>query len=242
MRFHKKMKETTRLISVAVIALALLIAFSGVALASRNVPSTPETDTLTITTEIVCDRKVMEIEQLNWESSSKDLLDNPPLASKEKYGKIKYNDNLVSSSGDTNFYKDFKIDTGKTPNLGVTKNIGYTASEKGSLSHAESVDMTLISSGSCVYVAAGSSMGVTEVQATTETNAQMTRTPKMHYEIYAGGLEGSGTPAVGTTTAGMSASVDDKRTSKKPGSELKLGYKTTVDGSFEFHKEMDFKP
>ncbi len=230
------------MIGVVVIVMALLTAFSGVALASRNVPPTPETVTLTITTEIVCDRTVMEIEQLNWESSNKDLLDNPPLASGEKYGKIKYNENLISSSGATNFYKDFKIDTGKTPNLEVTKNIGYTAGEKGSLSHAESVDMSLISSGSCVYVSAGSSMSMTEVQATTETNAQMTGTPKMHYEINAGGIGGPGTLAEGTMSAGMSASVDDKRKSKKPGSELKLGYKTTVDGSFNFYKVMDFKP
>ena len=236
------MKETARLISVVVIALVLMTAFSAVALASRNVPPTPETETLTITTEIVCDRKVIESEQLNWESSNKDLLDNPPLASGEKYGKIKYNDNLISSNGATNFYKDFKIDTGETPNVVVTKSIGYTAGEKGSLSHAENVAMSLISKASCVYVAAESSMSVTEVQATTETKAQMTRTPKLHYEIYAGGLEGPGTPAVGTITAGMSASVDDKRKSKKPGSELKLSYKTTVDGSFEFYKVMDFKP
>jgi hypothetical protein len=235
------MEKIARLISVVAIAMVLMIAFSGVAFASRNVPPTPETETLTITTEIVCDRKVIESEQLNWKSSNKNLLDNPPLASKEKYGKIKYNENMISSSGATNFYKDFKIDTGKTPNLEVTKNIGYTAGEKGSLSHAESVDMSLISSGSCAYVSAGSSMSMTEVQAATETKAQMTRTPKMHYEINAEGIEGSGTLAVGTITAGISASVDDTRTSKKLGSELKLGYKTTVDGSFEFYKEMDFE-
>jgi hypothetical protein len=235
------MKETARLISVVVIVMVLMTAFSGVAFASRNVPPTSETETLTITTEIVCDRKVIESEQLNWESSNKDLLDNPPLASGEKYGKIKYNENLISSSGATNFYKDFKIDTGKTPNLEATKNIWYTADEKGSLSHAESVAMSLISKGSYVYVSAGSSMTVTEVQVATETKAQMTRTPKMHYGINAGGIEGSGTLAVGTITAGISASVDDKRKSKKPGSELKLGYKTTVDGSFEFYKEMDFE-
>jgi hypothetical protein len=52
------MKETARLICVVVIVMALMTAFSGVAFASRNVPSTPETGTLTITTEIVCDRKV----------------------------------------------------------------------------------------------------------------------------------------------------------------------------------------
>ncbi|NQE53288.1 hypothetical protein C5S29_06815 [ANME-1 cluster archaeon GoMg3.2] len=52
------MKETTTLISVVVMAMVLLTAFSGVALASRTVTHTPETETLTITTEIVCDRKV----------------------------------------------------------------------------------------------------------------------------------------------------------------------------------------
>jgi hypothetical protein len=234
-----KMKK---MIAAVVIALVLMTAFSGVALASRNVQPTPETETLTITTDIICDKTVIESEQLNWESSNKDLLDNPPLASGEKYGKIKYSENLISSSGDSNFYKDFKIDTSKTPNLEVTKDIGYTTGESGSLSHAESVDMSLISSGSCVYVSAGSAMSVTEVQAETETKAQMTRTPKMHYEIYAGGIEGPGTLAEGTISAGLSAFVDDKRTSKKLGSELKLGYKTTVYGSFEFYKEMDFKP
>jgi hypothetical protein len=402
---EKEMKETARLISVVVIALVLMTAFSAVALASRNVPSTPETVTLTITTEVVCDRKVIESEQLNWECSSKDILDNPPLASGEKYGKIKYSENMIGSGGDTEFNKDFKIDTGETPNVMVTKSIGYTAGEKGLLSHAENVDMSLISKTSCVYVAAESSMSVTEVQATTETKvgitgdpvksgykinaegnglvsagvnalvednykgkmmykdksmaygelkfdkevqymsespftttteiacdrkvveseeleyskktrqikysgnmiasggdtefendftvdtvktpnvvvtksigytagesgslshaenvdmslgcayvaagssmsmtevqaatetkAQMTRTPKLHYEIYAGGVEGPGTAAEGTISAGMSAFVEDERKG------LKLGYKTTVDGSFEFYKEMDFKP
>ena len=212
------MKKATRLIGAVAIAMVLSIAFSGVALASRNVKPTPETLTLTITTEIVCDRKVKEIEQLNWECSSKNL-DNI-LKGSEKMGQIKYKEIMIGSGGDTEFTNNFKIDTGKTPNLVVTKSIGYTvAGEKGSLSHAEGVDMSLISSGSCVYVAAESSMSMTEVQATTETKAQMTRTPKLHYEIYAGGLEGPGSAAEGTISAGMRASVDDKRKSKRLGSE-----------------------
>ena len=226
--------KTKKKIGVVVIVMALLIVFSEVALASRNVPPTPGTETLTITTEIVCDRKVIESEQLNWECSNK-TLDNI-IKGTEKQGQIKYNGNMIASGGATNFYKDFKIDTGETPNVVVTKSIGYTAGEKGSLSHAENVAMSLISKASCVYVAAESSMIVTEVQATTETKAQVTRTPKMHYEIYAGGIEGPGSAAEGTITAGMSAFVEDERKG------LKLGYKTTVDGSFEFYKEMDFKP
>jgi hypothetical protein len=169
-------------------------------------------------TEVACDRKVVESEELDCS---------------KRQGQIKYSGNMIASGGDTEFEKDFTVDTVKTPNVVVTKSIGYTTGESGSLSHAESVDMSLTSS--CAYVAAGSSMGVTEVQVATETNAQMTRTPKLHYEINAGGIEGPGTLAEGTISAGMSASVDDKRKSKK------LGYKTSVDGSFEFYKEMDFK-
>jgi hypothetical protein len=84
-------------------------------------------------------------------------------------------------------------------------------------------------------------MSVTEVLATTETKAQMTRTPKLHYEICAGGVE-PGTPGEGTISAGISAFVEDRRSGKKLGSRLKIDYKTTVDGSFEFYKVMDFKP
>ncbi|MCW3128729.1 MAG: hypothetical protein N2V75_01285 [Methanophagales archaeon] len=233
----KKTPARLILIRVVVIALAMSFTFGGVAFASRNVPPTPETATLTITTEVVCDRKMKEIEQLNWECSNKDLLDNPPLTSGQKYGKIKYKENTFSSGGTINLYKDFKVDTGKTPNLEVTKNIGYTAAcKKGSVSHTEGVGMSLKSKGCCVYVAAGCYMSMTDVQATTETKAQITQTPEMHYEINAGRLEGPGNPAEGLISASMSASVDDEHKG------LKLRYKTTVDGSFAFYEVMDFKP
>jgi len=217
------MKETAGVINAIVIAVALMISSSGVAIASYNVSPTPGIETLTITTEVACDRKVKEIEHLNWECSSNDLPDNPPLASGEKYeyGKIKYKENTFSSGGTTNLYKDFKVDTGKiAPNLEVTKSIGYTATREKS----------------CVYIAAGSSLSMTDVQATTETKAQMTRAPELHYEIYAGEIEGPGTPAEGILTAGMSASVENGR------KRLKFSYKTTVDGTFEFFKVMYFKP
>ena len=239
------MKEkTVRLISVVVIAVALMTAFSEVALASRSVRHTPETETLTITTEIVCDRKVIESEELNWECSSKNL-DNI-LEGTEKQGQIKYSGNMIASGGVTEFTNNFEIDTGKTPNVMVTKSIGYTADPEtnstiGKLYHIENVAMSLISKESCAYVAAESTMGVTEVLATTETKAQMTRTPKLHYEINSGGVE-PGTPGEGTISAGMSAYVEDKRSGNKLGSELKLDYKTTVSGSFEFYKKMEFKP
>ena len=80
----KKMK--TKLTGVVAIAMALTIAFSGVALASPAVPKTPETEIFDITTIIKCNGTVVENEELSWESSSKNLLDNPPLAAGEIYG------------------------------------------------------------------------------------------------------------------------------------------------------------
>jgi hypothetical protein len=80
---------------------------------------------------------------------SVDLLDNPPLANNEKYGKIGYDEKMIGSSGTTEFNKSFFVDTGTTPNLNVTKNIGYSreSGALGSLSHAEQVGMKVISAG-----------------------------------------------------------------------------------------------
>jgi hypothetical protein len=87
---RKKMKKakTSGLISVVAIAMALTIVFSGVALASHPVPPTPETETLDISTNIKCNGSVVESQRLSLEIDSGNLLDNPPLAAGEKYGKI----------------------------------------------------------------------------------------------------------------------------------------------------------
>ena len=162
------MKRTIELISVVAIAMALTIAFSGVALASQPVPPTKETETLEITTTITCTGDVVESQRLDLESSSMNLLDNPPLETKnstytvgnstyekevvkkvgEVYGKIKYDEKMIASSGTTEFDKCFEVDTGTTPNLDVHKQIGYTQGVLGSLSHEEQVSMKIIALGS----------------------------------------------------------------------------------------------
>ena len=138
------MKKTIGLISVVAIAMALAIAFSGVALASPAVPPTSETEKLDITTTITCNGDVVESQSLNWEIDSGNLLDNLPLADDEKYGNIGYNEKMIGSSGNTEFDKTFVLDTGTAPNLYVTKCIGYTQGELGSLSHAEQLGMKVI--------------------------------------------------------------------------------------------------
>jgi hypothetical protein len=137
-------KTKTKLTGVVAIAMALTIAFSGVALASHPVPPTKETETLDITTNIKCNGSVVESQRLSLEIDSANLLDNPPLAAGEKYGKIGYKEVMIASNGSTEFDKTFKVDTGTAPNLNVTKNIGYESGDLGSLSHEEQLRMKVI--------------------------------------------------------------------------------------------------
>ena len=148
--------KTIGLISVVAIAMALAIAFSGVALASQPVPTTKETEILDITTDIVCSGTVVESQELSLEIDSVDLLNKggssaggmSPLAPGEIYGSIKYDEKMIGLSGDTEFDKCFKVDTSKTaPNLDVHKQIGYTAGFLGSLSHYEQVGIKAIAAG-----------------------------------------------------------------------------------------------
>ena len=141
------MKRTIGLIGVVAIAMALLIAFSGVALASQPVKPTKETETLEITTDITCSGTVVESQGLSLEIGSKNLLDNPSLKDGEIYGGIKYDEKMIGLSGDTEFDKCFVVDTGTTPNLDVHKQIGYKQGYLGSLSHHEQLGMKIIAAG-----------------------------------------------------------------------------------------------
>ena len=141
------MKRTIELISVVAVALTLTIAFSGVAVAGPPVPPTKGTEIFTLTSDITCSGTVVESQGLSLEIGSGNLLDNPLLAAGEIYGNIKYDENMIGLSGDTEFSTDFNLDTGDTPNLDVMKSIRYTSGELGSLSYVEQVGMKIIAAG-----------------------------------------------------------------------------------------------
>ena len=251
----------TKLTGVVAIAMALTIAFSGVALASPAVPKTPETEIFDITTNIKCNGTVVENEELGWESSSKNLLDNPPLAPGEIYGQIKYDEIMIGMDGDTTFTKDFNMDTCTVPNLDVRKTIRYESGDLGSLSHDEQVGMKIIAAGkttsstkyplcpfheptttttkvpgSCEEVSAYSKMAVvTDVAATTMTEVGITVAPvNLNYIIGAGGT--------GTVAAGVSAFVEDGRGGEDSelGSRWTYKDKSSAYGDFTFGKTIEY--
>jgi hypothetical protein len=228
------MKKTIGLISVVAMAMALAIAFSGVAVASPTVPATKETETIDITTDIVCSGTVVESQGLSLEVGSVDLINNMPLDDGEKYGKIGYNEKMIGSSGNTNFCKIFGVNTGTAPNLDVSKTIGYVQGGLGSLSHDEQVRMKVIAAGktttkttdhicpfddpdtkttkvpgSCEEVHVYSEMVVTDVDAETKTQVGIIDTVKPVNLLYTIDATMGARPATGLVVAGVDVYVED---------------------------------
>jgi hypothetical protein len=109
--------------------------------AGIDVTVPPQETLIDITTEIRCDRIVIEGEQFGWETGNGNLLNNPPLAPGEAVGGIKYDVKMIGLNGTTEFNTCFEVNTNVTPNLAVTKAIGYKSGDLGSLSYAEQVGM-----------------------------------------------------------------------------------------------------
>ncbi len=196
----------------------------------------PPTQTLIdVTTEIKSDGIVIEDEQFGWETGNGNLLNNPPLSPGEAVGGIKYDEKMIGSNGTTEFTKNFGVNTNVTPNLAVTKDIGYKSGDLGSLSYDEQVGMRyagasppLSPTTKCEEVNAYSKMVVTDVEAATETEVGITETDErdLHYGIDAEGK--------GTVSAGVDASVEDGRT------DMTYKDESIAYSNFTFSKEIGY--
>lgn len=95
---------------VIVIALAMLIALTGVVMADQGVNATPEVQTISTSTAIIADGLVMDSAGLTW-SLSNNVLNNPPLADQEVQYTTAYDASTVAQAGTTTFVKTMAIDT-----------------------------------------------------------------------------------------------------------------------------------
>jgi len=95
---------------VIVIALAMLIALTGVVMADQPVNATLETQTITTSTAIIADGLVMDSSALGWQISNLKL-NNPPLETGEVQYNTAYDANTVAQAGMTTFVKTMAIDT-----------------------------------------------------------------------------------------------------------------------------------
>ena len=250
----EKMKKKIGLTAITIIMIIMLtIAFSGVA-AGRPACSTPETQSIRSVTMIKCEDMVSHQVNTKWESSNEDLLNSPPLQANEVYGKVRYNEGLKALDGETEFVKDFGIDTGDAPNLNVMTSMGYKRGGIGALSYYERVGMRIIANStnatapvpmlpaSCEEVSARSSMMVTDVLATTRTQVGITESPvSLHYGITATGTGGAGTLAHGRIAAEFSVFAEAGSAGTDLGSRLTHYERSSANRDWEFSKEMGYE-
>ena len=263
------MEKTIELISVVAIVMALMITFCGVPAASRPACPTPETQSVKTVILISCRGMVTEEAKVSWESSNENLLNSPPLQSREVVGRMDYKGSLKVTDGVTRFVKDMRVDTGDTPNLDAMKSVGYSQMGTiGSLSHDEDVRMGIVANWCpteteeevlcpCAAAAipnlpagsedakASSSMVVTDVLATTRSKVGMTEAPvSLHYEVTATGSGGAGTPAHGDIAAQFSAYALEGSAKNVEqyalGSRMAYYERSSARGLWEFHAEMDY--
>ena len=266
----KKMKKTIELISVVAIAMALMIAFSGVALASPPVPPTKETERVEITTDITCSGTVVESQRLSLESKGLVLGITLPEIKKaymwSASGKIGYDEKMIGSSGNTNFCKEFKVDTGTAPNLAVHKQIGYTQGFLGSLSHHEQAGMKVIAAGKKTTTKKGSDKHEPWKQAICpfkeETNINTPSSCEevhVYSEVVMTDVEATTETEMGITDAPVSLSykikadgtgfvaagvdvyVVDGRRGDTLGSRMAYKGKSNAYGNFSFVKDVGYK-
>jgi hypothetical protein len=96
--------------AVIVIALAMLIALTGVVMADQGVPAVPEVQTISTSTSVIADGLVMDSAGLTWTLSNV-AITNPPLTDQEVQYTTAYDANTVAQAGTTTFIKTMAIDT-----------------------------------------------------------------------------------------------------------------------------------
>jgi hypothetical protein len=95
---------------VIAIALAMLIALTGVVMADQVVNATPESQTITTSTSIIADGLVMDNAALAW-TLSNNVVNSAPLADQEVQYTTAYDASTVAQAGSTTFVKTMAVDT-----------------------------------------------------------------------------------------------------------------------------------
>ena len=96
---------------VIVIALAMLIALTGVVMADQVVKQVPETQTISTSTAIIADGLVTDSAGLAWTLSNQSITAIPPLADSQQVYTTTYDASTVAQAGTTTFVKTMAIDT-----------------------------------------------------------------------------------------------------------------------------------
>ena len=133
---------------VIVLAMAMLVALTGVAAAERNIPATPEIQGISTSTSIQAQGTVTETDSLAWTSASNGSSQTaqaigPPLASQQVQYTTGYNDQYTGVSGQTSFVKSMAVSTGNKiadgSNVAASTSVQFIAIDTGRATRSEDI-------------------------------------------------------------------------------------------------------
>ena len=262
-----KMKTKVSL-GVIVIAMVILIAVSGSAMAAHPVPPGNETSQVNVKTSASVIGNFQANTNLVLQQSSGDLV--PPLAPGEQVGMAEYSESTMAINGETNYAKNTQINTGGIgENVQTDRIITFDAADGGRMvSSEEAIVMTVGSeatsdTGCCPwgstanattpaaleYVQAGSKMDVSEVSAASSSDIKVISnvpgTPvTLDYSIDAHGINQTpGTmdsPAIGSATAYVAGVIMQGNNGSTQSTDMQYHDVTSVDGLFDLAKEVSY--
>ncbi len=135
--------KTSGFIGVVIIAMAMLVALTGCAMAAKPVNQTPETQGIVTSTAINAQGTVTETESLSWTIVNNGPINKPPLGDEEVQYSTGYNQNVMAVSGLTQYNKAFAVDTANKiadgSNVKVGTNIQYIAVDTGRMTFSEDI-------------------------------------------------------------------------------------------------------
>ena len=125
------------------IALAILIACTGLVMADPGVNATPEVAGITTSTSIDCVGTVTESDSLAMTTTNTGAVSSPPLNSGQTEYTAGYNDNLMAVSGKTTFVKSMQISTANTiadqSNIKANTNLQFIGIDGGRATRDEDI-------------------------------------------------------------------------------------------------------
>jgi len=122
------------------ITVLVLVCACGMALADNPVNQTPETQGITVTTNVVCQGLVTQSTSVVWQQSSA-ALDSPPLSATESQYTMSYQQNMIADQGYTEYTGRNSLDTSakvaNQNNFESTKQIDFVGSDTGRITYSE---------------------------------------------------------------------------------------------------------
>jgi hypothetical protein len=226
-------------LTIMVIALAMLVAFTGMAMADTGINQTPETQGIVTATDVQCLGTVTETDAVVWQLAYTDLGSIPPLLPEEVIYTMSYTEGTIADQGLVSYVKGQSLDTANkvagTSNFKTDKVAEFIGLDTGRMISSENMVLDGAGNGAaaatkyicpfasstwgnvspfCNIIEVGSDVDVTLASLTTaadERHVMATADPAVEVD-YSIKVTGFGdVPAMGSADAYINAHIQEAR-------------------------------